>query len=413
MDRKQTPEQVSRLHYQHQQQRQRQHQHQHPHHHRYQHQPFTSSLPIYNHKNGGGNHQYGDGNYSQQLSSNHHNHLPATTSRSIPNHTTTTVAEGLIQEGYPLVDSDIQNILDGDRHRAASNAAHQRTHREKLKAKASTNNAVRDMQQAAMTKKIEVGQNVLHKNIEVGQNMLQNVLHKNIEASQNVMHENTEITSKLAIALANNANGNNGTTEARSSNYDDGQTIHHTDHDDRNRLEKSEDANYYKDQNQTNHPNNNQSKDCLASDRFPSMLPRLVFPEAKRSSKNNIIYSLSSRNKASNENADPNVSVSSDVHPLRVDMCQRGYMMVAFNICIHSQFPSDVVPKGVDAVDCIKNFAGRYKNSLHDFFHGNDVFDFTDQEKQVALEHTFSIVDSYIPPTGEKAYKNTQIKAAL
>ena len=50
---------------------------------------------------------------------------------------------------------------------------------------------------------------------------------------------------------------------------------------------------------------------------------------------------------------------------------------------------------------------------MHNFFHGNGIFDFTEQEKRVALEHTFSIVDSYISPTGEEAYKNIQIKTAL
>ena len=329
--------------YQHQYQYQYQHQHQH-HQQQYASSIPTfnhqygggnhshSSLPIYNHQHGGGNHQHGGGNHSQQRSSNRHNRRRSTTSRIIPNHKPITHEEDLLEEGRGLVDDDTGKILDDMTHQKVENAAYQREYRlrqkvdrEKQEADANSNNLVLGMQQA--------------------------VLAKNREVTQDVIHGNNAITSKLLnTALENNVNENNGGTKAQLSNYADGQTIDHTDHDDINRPEKGEDAtnkverrprNEDNDQNQTNHLNNNQGK-------YPSLIPHLNFPSAKQLSENKIIYSILLPNKASNENVDPNMSLSTEVHPIRVDMCQRENLMTMFNLYVQDKFPNDVVPRGVD-----------------------------------------------------------------
>ena len=155
-----------------------------------------------------------------------------------------------------------------------------------------------------------------------------------------------------------------------------------------------------------NHPNENVDRDSSTSARYRSRIP--VF--RKRGLQDDIIYSLF--NEGPNDNVDPNMQRADDANPFRVDMFQYETLMAVNNLLYKGEMPNDVIPNGEDTT-YITRFCEKYKDPLHDFIHGRDVFDFVQEEKKTGLDHTFQIVNREFSQFGNTAHINNRIKKAF
>ena len=342
--------------------------------------PIPTRIPSYNSTVAGAS-----TSTNQPISSYSYDYYPS----GIPFVRAGSVDEDLLAQGRGIVNEETRQAIDDDDRRKEQSRLRSRKYRANQKEQADANNLARDGLQALIT---------MHKN---SQHTTYNFAGRVVEIVNGRASTNAQDKDRL------NCDEDHNEKAAIPKNLPDNQDrrcSRNEDEDMEVRTNGDEGAPIV-----DNRPNKNVDGNSSTSVRYRSMIP--VFRK-RGLKKDDIIYSLSLSNEGPNDNFDPNMQRVDDANPLRVDMFQLETLMTVNNLLYNGEMPNFVIPYGEDTT-YIMSFCGKYKDSLHDFFHGRGVFDFVQEEKKTGLDHTYQIIDRDYSQFGHTAFMNGRIKKAI